>query len=110
MNDHTDTPATDLSDRVGALETELELVKAAIRSGITTDRLAVVDELGRERIVLGVDGHGIANLLVRTWDRRGDSTGVDISAGAITEWEPNEASITLLLHGECISAWQVHGA
>lgn len=110
MSDHTEPSTADLSGRVGALETEVELVKAAIRAGITTDRVAVVDELGRERIVLDVDSHGIANLLVRTWDRRGDSTGVDISAGAITEWEPKEASITLLLHGECISAWQVHGA
>lgn len=96
-----------LDQRIGALETELELVKAAIRSGITTGRLAVVDGFGRERIVLDVDQRGTASVVVQTVDRRGDTTGVDIAAGALSEFEPSDASITMLLHGDCISSWVV---
>lgn len=97
----------DLTARVVALETDLALLAASLRGGITTDRLVIVDRFGRERITLEVDQNDNASAFIRTNNRRGESTGVELSAGAFDRDEPCEGSIVMWLDGNVISRWEV---
>jgi len=93
----------DLAARLATLELEVAMVRASVEERLRTRRLAVVDELGVERVVLDAR-HRTGSVLVRINGSDGSTTGVEIYASE-NEDGAHEVGLCVVRDGDVVSRW-----
>ncbi|HYI61528.1 MAG TPA: hypothetical protein VEW93_06955 [Acidimicrobiales bacterium] len=95
--------ADEIETRLRALEVSLELLRAALGGEIRTRRLAVVDEEGVERVVLGAEARA-GTVLVRLPGPAGRTTGMELYA-AEQDGGQSEVGLYLIRDGDVVCRW-----
>lgn len=102
-----DEPTQDLAERVALLEAvvrDLARDRAAGPPELTATQLAIVDDAGRERIVLGTEAR-TASVLVRVPSPPGGTTGIELYATPAEDGDGPSVGLCLLRDGDVAEAW-----
>jgi hypothetical protein len=116
MSEHdAPIPPADLSERVAALEAELQSVRAGLADlaadlarEVRSARLVVVDPDGFERVVADADAsHGALTVRARTGAQR--STAVELYADDPVDADAARAGVALGHQGDIVAVIEVGG-
>ena len=94
-----------LQERIDALEAQIHDLRSALQRELKTNRIAVVDENGDDRVVVSADRR-TGSVLVKAVGPDGHTTGSELFAAEDPQGGDPEIGLCLIKDGTVVARWR----